>query len=199
MSKKLGAALAIALAMAWAQAHSAPVTYKVSATGEKGSKLTGSITLVDGALGEIGRDEILSWSFESVGDFASDTPTFSVSGSGGLPGVDCDPVFCFFATASELSDTAPTGDTAFGGVTTGGFSGQVFLGNNNISWKCIQSPPVDCSGSDLALLPANRVFARADPTAPVPEPGSLALAGAALAAAFVVAGRRNRRGSTAAT
>ncbi len=28
MSKKLGAALAIALAMAWAQAHSAPVTYK---------------------------------------------------------------------------------------------------------------------------------------------------------------------------
>jgi hypothetical protein len=193
MSKKLGAALAIALAMAWAQAHSAPVTYNVSVTGAT-STLTGSITLVDGALGEIGRDEVLSWSFASVGD-----PAFSVSGSGGLPGVDCgDPSFCFFATASELSAVAPSGGT-FGGVANEfNGSGQIFVGNGNIGWKCIG--PFDvCLGSDEASLPADRVFARADPPVSVPEPGSLALAGAALAAAFVVAGRRNRRGSTAAT
>jgi hypothetical protein len=194
MSKKSGALLAVVLAMAWAQAQSAPITYNVFATG-KTSTLTGSITLKDGELGEIGVNDIASWSFVSTGN-----PDFLSSGTSGFAGgIDCaNDDFCFFATASELS-SKPTNSVQFSGqnVSSGP---QIFVLNTPnvavIDWSCKGS----CFGDpDQANLPQDRVFARADPSAPVPEPGSLALAGVALAAAFVTAGRRYRRGSTAAT
>jgi hypothetical protein len=194
MGQKMRLMLAVLPALLGGEVQAGTNTYSLSFNDGLGNALVGSVT-TDGVLGPVAVTDITAWSFT-----ASGSPSFSIPGFFPAQPIDCSDSGCgLFADATYLKFNF-SGSVTFCASDlegcSGSFRARVTFAPDLPTAQIEAFLGADCAGENFCV---EQAFFAPGPgniigtsITSVPEPGTLTLVAASLAAVFGVARKRAR-------